>query len=227
MFFFEYDITNLRVLCEWHNKTLFCLPCYLLSGWIIFAFILKSLVSWYIYYIIVCWFLRSNGWFFFSPNFVYLQAHAASAVLNFSENCTPDILTPYLDGIVSKLLVLLQVSQTNKQTKKNFTISTSMKLNNFFYTLLSYMHLAEWETNGARGCPDCFGISCRFISGTSWNNLVINFVASKWLSNTEGIRRSTSKNTMMRLCLTWKQSWWMPLTNQTACSEQNPWSALV
>jgi hypothetical protein len=38
-----------------------------------------------------------------------LQAHAASAVLNFSENCTPDILTPYLDVIVTKLLVLLQV----------------------------------------------------------------------------------------------------------------------
>lgn len=38
-----------------------------------------------------------------------LQAHAASAVLNVSENCTPDILVPYLDGIVSKLLVLLQV----------------------------------------------------------------------------------------------------------------------
>lgn len=37
-----------------------------------------------------------------------VQAHAASAVLNFSENCTPDLLTPYLDGIVSKLLVLLQ-----------------------------------------------------------------------------------------------------------------------
>ncbi|XP_022966144.1 importin-5-like [Cucurbita maxima] len=37
-----------------------------------------------------------------------VQAHAASAVLNFSENCTPSILTPYLDGIVSKLLVLLQ-----------------------------------------------------------------------------------------------------------------------
>lgn len=117
---------------------------------------------------------------------------------------------------------------SNKQTnKKLYHQYICMKLNNFFYTLLSYMHLAEWETNGARGCPDCFGISCRFISGTSWNNLVINFVASKWLSNTEGIRRSTSKNTMMRLCLTWKQSWWMPLTNQTACSEQNPWSALV
>lgn len=40
---------------------------------------------------------------------LFSQAHAASAVLNFSENCTPDILTPYLDGIVSKLLVLLQV----------------------------------------------------------------------------------------------------------------------
>ncbi|EEF36904.1 importin-5 [Ricinus communis] len=37
-----------------------------------------------------------------------VQAHAASAVLNFSENCTPDILAPYLDGIVSKLLILLQ-----------------------------------------------------------------------------------------------------------------------
>ncbi|KAF8395944.1 hypothetical protein HHK36_019900 [Tetracentron sinense] len=37
-----------------------------------------------------------------------VQAHAASAVLNFSENCTPDILLAYLDGIVSKLLVLLQ-----------------------------------------------------------------------------------------------------------------------
>ncbi|CAO2832879.1 unnamed protein product [Amaranthus hypochondriacus] len=37
-----------------------------------------------------------------------VQAHAASAILNFSENCTPDILTPYMDGIVTKLLVLLQ-----------------------------------------------------------------------------------------------------------------------
>ncbi|CAN4094820.1 unnamed protein product [Withania somnifera] len=37
-----------------------------------------------------------------------VQAHAASAVLNFSENCTPEILIPYLDGIVSKLLLLLQ-----------------------------------------------------------------------------------------------------------------------
>ncbi|GLT87421.1 hypothetical protein SLE2022_055060 [Rubroshorea leprosula] len=37
-----------------------------------------------------------------------VQAHAASAVLNFSESCTPENLTPYLDGIVSKLLVLLQ-----------------------------------------------------------------------------------------------------------------------
>ncbi|KAI3798367.1 hypothetical protein L1987_33641 [Smallanthus sonchifolius] len=37
-----------------------------------------------------------------------VQAHAASAVLNFSENCTPELLKPYLDGIVGKLLVLLQ-----------------------------------------------------------------------------------------------------------------------
>ncbi|XP_073141083.1 uncharacterized protein [Henckelia pumila] len=37
-----------------------------------------------------------------------VQAHSASAVLNFSENCTPEILTPYLDVIVHKLLLLLQ-----------------------------------------------------------------------------------------------------------------------
>ncbi|KAF8681903.1 hypothetical protein HU200_045352 [Digitaria exilis] len=39
-----------------------------------------------------------------------VQAHAASAILNFSENCRPDILTPYLDGIVGKLLLLLQTA---------------------------------------------------------------------------------------------------------------------
>ncbi|KAM3294671.1 hypothetical protein ACQJBY_037513 [Aegilops geniculata] len=38
----------------------------------------------------------------------YRQAHAASAILNFSENCRPEILTPYLDVIVGKLLLLLQ-----------------------------------------------------------------------------------------------------------------------
>ncbi|KAH9315236.1 hypothetical protein KI387_023863 [Taxus chinensis] len=37
-----------------------------------------------------------------------VQAHAAAAVLNFCEGCTPEILTPYLDGIVANLLALLQ-----------------------------------------------------------------------------------------------------------------------
>ena len=40
----------------------------------------------------------------------YVQAHAAAAILNFSESCMPQILTPYLDAIVSKLLILLQVT---------------------------------------------------------------------------------------------------------------------
>ncbi|KAI5084377.1 hypothetical protein GOP47_0000546 [Adiantum capillus-veneris] len=42
---------------------------------------------------------------FHSPR---VQAHAAAAILNFSESCTPEILTPYLDVLVNKLLVLLQ-----------------------------------------------------------------------------------------------------------------------
>lgn len=50
----------------------------------------------------------------FSHAMCSFQAHAASAILNFSENCTAAILMPYLDGIVSKLLVLLQVDQENK-----------------------------------------------------------------------------------------------------------------
>lgn len=53
--------------------------------------------------------------------FLDSQAHAASAVLNFSENCTPEILTPYLDGIVSKLLVLLQVIHTRLYGVVSFT----------------------------------------------------------------------------------------------------------
>ncbi|KAJ6801654.1 importin-5-like [Iris pallida] len=53
-----------------------------------------------------CWHLHPL--WMISRIHVCRQAHAASAVLNFSENCTPDILAPYLDGIVSKLLVLLQ-----------------------------------------------------------------------------------------------------------------------
>jgi hypothetical protein len=37
-----------------------------------------------------------------------VQAHATAAVVNFSEDCEENILTPYLDALVSKLLVLLQ-----------------------------------------------------------------------------------------------------------------------
>ncbi|PWA44600.1 importin-5 [Artemisia annua] len=37
-----------------------------------------------------------------------VQAHAAIAMIKFSQDCTLDILTPYLDGMVSKLVVLLQ-----------------------------------------------------------------------------------------------------------------------
>ncbi|CAN4087497.1 unnamed protein product [Withania somnifera] len=37
-----------------------------------------------------------------------IQAHAASAIVNFCENCTAEIFLPYLGSIVSKLLVLVQ-----------------------------------------------------------------------------------------------------------------------
>ncbi|KAL2896675.1 Importin subunit beta-3 [Bienertia sinuspersici] len=36
------------------------------------------------------------------------KAHAASVVINFSENCNVDLLDPYMDDIMRKLVVLLQ-----------------------------------------------------------------------------------------------------------------------
>ena len=40
-----------------------------------------------------------------------VQAHAAAAVVNFSENCDEEILTGYLDGLITQLLGLLQNGQ--------------------------------------------------------------------------------------------------------------------
>lgn len=40
-----------------------------------------------------------------------VQAHAAAAVLNFSESASAEIMKDYLDGVVSKLLVLLQTGK--------------------------------------------------------------------------------------------------------------------
>jgi hypothetical protein len=37
-----------------------------------------------------------------------VQAHASAAVVNFSENCTPEIMKPYMDALITKLIVLLQ-----------------------------------------------------------------------------------------------------------------------
>ncbi|ONM06942.1 hypothetical protein ZEAMMB73_Zm00001d033191 [Zea mays] len=53
-------------------------------------------------------------------NWVALQAHDVSSILNFSENCTLEFLTPYLDGIVNKLLVLLQTAPASaRPTSRN------------------------------------------------------------------------------------------------------------
>eukprot|EP00884_Botryococcus_braunii_P020479 jgi/Botrbrau1/7114/Bobra.0165s0131.1 len=40
-----------------------------------------------------------------------VQAHAAAAIVNFSENCDQDVLAPYLDALTGKLLGLLQHGQ--------------------------------------------------------------------------------------------------------------------
>ncbi len=40
-----------------------------------------------------------------------VQAHAAAAIVNFSENCDEEILTGYLDNLIMQLLGLLQNGQ--------------------------------------------------------------------------------------------------------------------
>lgn len=40
-----------------------------------------------------------------------VQAHAAAAIVNFSENCDEEILTGYLDALITQLLGLLQNGQ--------------------------------------------------------------------------------------------------------------------
>ena len=46
-------------------------------------------------------------WFFHYK--CIIQERAVSAVISFTKDLTSDILTPYMDGIVTKLLALLQV----------------------------------------------------------------------------------------------------------------------
>ncbi len=43
------------------------------------------------------------------------QAHACAAVVNFAENCDQDVVAPYLDTLIGKLLVLLQANKRNVQ----------------------------------------------------------------------------------------------------------------
>lgn len=91
------------------------------------------------------------------------QAHAASAILNFSENCTPEILTPYLDGIVQKLLVLLQVYVYLYWITFQFVLCIFVVLGSKQANFSCYF--PEWQANGARGSIDSPSFSSRFITG--------------------------------------------------------------
>lgn len=44
-----------------------------------------------------------------------VQAHACAAVVNFAENCEQDVVAPYLDTMIGKLLALLQSGRHNVQ----------------------------------------------------------------------------------------------------------------
>jgi importin-5 len=42
---------------------------------------------------------------------MHVQAHSSAAVVNFSENCDQELLPPYLDTLITKLMTLLQNGQ--------------------------------------------------------------------------------------------------------------------
>ncbi len=54
------------------------------------------------------------------------QAHASAAVVNFSENCDQDLLPPYLDTLISKLLTLLQNGQRIVQVCRPMSLSEDL-----------------------------------------------------------------------------------------------------
>ena len=57
-----------------------------------------------------------------------VQAHAAAAIVNFSENCDEEILTGYLDNLITQLLGLLQNGQ--KLVKVGSELITSYSIGN-------------------------------------------------------------------------------------------------
>ncbi len=52
-----------------------------------------------------------------------VQAHAAAAIVNFSENCDEEILTGYLDNLITQLLGLLQNGQKLVKVRSELTTS--------------------------------------------------------------------------------------------------------
>ncbi len=47
------------------------------------------------------------------------QAHASAAIVNFSENCDQELLPPYLDTLITKLMTLLQNGQRMVQVRQH------------------------------------------------------------------------------------------------------------
>lgn len=154
-------------------------------------------LSWTFVILVFRWWLLS---FYFSLiYFYYQQAHAASAVLNFSENCTPEILTPYLDGIVSKLLVLLQVYWTNNQCpvyNANIYIGTLMdeQFSSPKFHMCVCQNGKQMVQEGAltalASVADSSQVFCKICFNSK--SFVIETSLTAWFSC-----RSTSKNTMM------------------------------
>jgi hypothetical protein len=54
------------------------------------------------------------------------QAHACAAMVNFAENCDQDVLKPYLDMLIGKLLALLQQSRKRNVQEGALTAMASV-----------------------------------------------------------------------------------------------------
>ncbi|KAK7324032.1 hypothetical protein VNO77_27542 [Canavalia gladiata] len=77
-----------------------------------------------------------------------VMAHVASAVLNFIESYTPDILTPYSGGIVSKLPILLQNGNRTVQEKAltslvSVAISSQEKFQKYYDVVMPYLKVVQ------------------------------------------------------------------------------------
>jgi hypothetical protein len=82
-----------------------------------------------------------------------VQSHAASALINFCEHCTPQLIAPYLEPLLAKLFSLLQINKTIVQEQAITAIAAiadcaEESFLKYYDTLMPYLKNILENANG-------------------------------------------------------------------------------